>query len=50
MTWEWGLAIVIGIPLAVFLAATFWPQRIPKGRSVHEIQQRIEGEDDVPGQ
>ncbi|MFI5777731.1 hypothetical protein [Nocardia sp. NPDC051570] len=48
MSWQWGLVIVIGIPLAVFLVVIFWPQRIPKGRSVHEIRQRIEGEDHEP--
>lgn len=40
-----GWFIAIGVPLAVFAAALFWPERIPKDRSVREIRERIERED-----
>ncbi|MFI7000438.1 hypothetical protein [Nocardia sp. NPDC050175] len=43
-----GLALAIGLPLVVLVVALFWPQRIPKDRSVSGIRQRIE-EGDVDG-
>lgn len=43
-----GLIVAIGIPLVVFVAAIFWPERIPKDRTVHAIQQRIADEDGPP--
>lgn len=39
-----GLCVCVGLPLVVFFGAIFWPTRIPKGRSVAEIQRRIEEE------
>ncbi|WP_280382342.1 hypothetical protein [Nocardia wallacei] len=43
--WPIGLFVVIAIPLGVAAAAVFWPQRIPKDRSVEAIRDRIEHED-----
>ncbi|MEG8179414.1 hypothetical protein GZH49_12835 [Nocardia terpenica] len=40
--WRTGLFIVIGIPLAVFVVAVFWPQRMPKRRSVQAIRERVD--------
>ncbi|WP_433714625.1 hypothetical protein ACQP2U_11255 [Nocardia sp. CA-084685] len=41
-----GWAVVFGLPLIVFIVAVFWPERIPKDRTVQAIRQRIESEDD----
>ncbi len=40
-----GWFIALGVPLAVFAAAVFWPERIPKDRTVRGIRERIERED-----
>lgn len=40
-----GWTIVIGLPVAVLVAAILWPPRIPKDRSVEAIRRRIEAED-----
>jgi len=40
-----GYAVVIGLPLAVVFAAVFWPERIPKERTVQAIRRRIGDED-----
>ncbi|WP_433714620.1 hypothetical protein ACQP2U_11230 [Nocardia sp. CA-084685] len=40
-----GWVIVLGLPLTVVLAVIFWPERIPKDRTVRAIRQRIEDED-----
>lgn len=42
-----GYVIVIGLPLAVIMAAILWPVRIPKDRTVEAIRQRIEGEGEL---
>ncbi|WP_157128952.1 hypothetical protein [Nocardia amamiensis] len=39
-----GWFIAIGVPLAVFAAAVFWPERTPKDRTVRGIRERIEHE------
>ncbi len=39
-------AVTAGVLLVVFLGVWCWPTRIPKGRSVDEICQRIEDEED----
>ncbi|WP_327096712.1 hypothetical protein OIE68_43600 [Nocardia vinacea] len=39
-----GWIVVFGLPLIVFIAALFWPERIPKDRTVQAIRQRIEDE------
>ncbi|MGW5437252.1 hypothetical protein [Nocardia asteroides] len=36
--------LVFGIPTAVLVAAIVWPERIPPGRTVDGIQQRLECE------
>jgi hypothetical protein len=47
--WQWfGLAVAVGLPLAVLVATLVWPQRIPPGRSVEEIRRRVEDEDNSP--
>lgn len=43
--WIFG-ATVLGVLVIVAGAAWCWPSRIPKGRSVDEIRQRIEDEED----
>ncbi|AYF77750.1 hypothetical protein D7D52_32480 [Nocardia yunnanensis] len=43
-----GWVMVFVLPSAVGLAAIFWPERIPKDRTVQAIQRRIEDEDDPP--
>lgn len=40
-----GFVLAIGLPLVVFIAAIFWPPRIPKDCTVEAIKQRIEDED-----
>ncbi|WP_280271624.1 hypothetical protein [Nocardia wallacei] len=40
-----GFVIAIGLPLALLVAAIFWPERVPKSRTVNAIRQRIEDED-----
>lgn len=40
-----GWVVAIGLPLAVFAVAVFWPERIPKDRTVSGIRARIECED-----
>lgn len=40
-----GWLVVIGLPLAVLVAAILWPQRTPKDRTVEAIRRRIEGGD-----
>lgn len=45
MSWiEVGITVAVGLPLLVIVAAICWPQRIPKGRSVEDITQRVEEE------
>ncbi|MEV4236433.1 MULTISPECIES: hypothetical protein [unclassified Nocardia] len=39
-----GWVIVFGLPLTVVFAVIFWPERIPKDRTVQAIRQRIEDE------
>jgi hypothetical protein len=39
-------AIVLGVLVSVAGMVWCWPSRIPKGRSVDEIRQRIEDEED----
>lgn len=39
-------AVALGALLAVFVVVWCWPSRIPKGRTVEEIRQRIEDEED----
>ncbi len=39
-----GLFVAFAVPLVAFFAVVFWPQRIPKEKSVRAIQQRIERE------
>ncbi|WP_454198483.1 hypothetical protein [Nocardia sp. Marseille-Q1738] len=49
MSWvDVGIAVAVGLPLGVLIAVIFWPERIPKDRSVEAIRQRIEDEDDQP--
>lgn len=40
-----GWVVVIGLPLAVWLWAMCWPERIPPERSVDGIRERIEAEE-----
>ncbi|WP_433727230.1 hypothetical protein ACQP0C_35505 [Nocardia sp. CA-129566] len=40
-----GYVVAIGLPLAVIVAVTCWPERIPKDRTVQAIRARIEDED-----
>lgn len=40
-----GFVVVIRLPIAVIFAVIFWPERIPKDRTVEEIRRRIESED-----
>jgi hypothetical protein len=44
-----GWVLVFGLPVAVMVAVIFWPERIPKDRTVETIRQRIE-EEDEPGE
>ncbi|WP_280382080.1 hypothetical protein [Nocardia wallacei] len=44
MSWQVGLIVVVSLPMAVFAAAVFWPERLPKDRTVHAIRKRIEQE------
>ena len=41
-----GWVVVLGLPFGVLVAVLFWPERVPKDRSVEAIRQRIEAEDD----
>ncbi|MBF6328503.1 hypothetical protein [Nocardia transvalensis] len=41
-----GLTMAVGLPLAVLVGALFWPQRIPKDKTVEAIRRRIEDEDE----
>ncbi|NKY48268.1 hypothetical protein [Nocardia cerradoensis] len=43
--WVFG-ATALGVLMIVSVAVWCWPTRIPRGRSVDEIRQRIEDEDD----
>ncbi|MCP9621765.1 hypothetical protein NMK54_16535 [Nocardia otitidiscaviarum] len=43
-----GWIIVFGLPSAVLVAVVWWPERIPKDRTVEAIRQRIEDEDEPP--
>ncbi|WP_433524874.1 hypothetical protein ACQPZ2_07475 [Nocardia pseudovaccinii] len=43
-----GLVVAVGLPLAVFVGAIFWPDRISPDRTVEAIRQRIEDEDEMP--
>ncbi|NKY86810.1 hypothetical protein [Nocardia veterana] len=38
--------VAVGVLLVVFVGVLCRPSRIPKGRSVEEIRQRIEDEED----
>jgi hypothetical protein len=40
-----GLSVAFAVPLVAFFALVFWPQRIPKEKSVRAIRERIERED-----
>ncbi|MBF6131598.1 hypothetical protein IU501_01080 [Nocardia otitidiscaviarum] len=40
-----GFIVAVGLPLVVLVLAILWPERIPKERTVHAIQQRIADED-----
>ncbi|WP_280484097.1 hypothetical protein [Nocardia farcinica] len=40
-----GFTVAVGLPLVVFVAAIFWPERIPPDRTVEAIRARIEDED-----
>ncbi|RDI52745.1 hypothetical protein [Nocardia mexicana] len=44
MSWQFGLLAVVVLPLAVFVAAVFWPERASKDRTVRSIRERIEQE------
>ncbi|MGQ4597611.1 hypothetical protein [Nocardia sp. R6R-6] len=37
--------VAVGLPLAVWLWAMLWPERIPRDRSVDGIRERIEDEE-----
>ncbi|MEW1740804.1 hypothetical protein ACWEPH_31585 [Nocardia beijingensis] len=39
-----GLFVAFAVPLVVFFAVVFWPERIPKERTVDAIRERIERE------
>ncbi len=41
---EVGIAVAIGLPLGVLVGTIYWPERIPKGRSVEDIKRRVEEE------
>lgn len=45
LDWHIGLVVAVCIPLGVFAVVVFWPQRIPKEKSVQAIPERIERED-----
>ncbi|MFI6367546.1 hypothetical protein ACIBG0_32905 [Nocardia sp. NPDC050630] len=45
LDWHIGLVVAVCIPLGVFVVAVFWPQRMPKEKSVQAIRERIERED-----
>jgi len=40
-----GWVVAFGVPLVVGLWCAFWPERIPKDRSVEAIRRRFEDED-----
>ncbi|MGQ4614842.1 hypothetical protein [Nocardia sp. R7R-8] len=40
-----GWVLVFALPGAVMVAVIFWPEHIPKDRTVEVIRQRIEDED-----
>ncbi|MET8877376.1 hypothetical protein [Nocardia sp. NPDC004604] len=40
-----GWMIVFVLPLTVVFAAIFWPERIPKDRTVEAIRRRVESEE-----
>lgn len=42
-------AVVIGLPVAVLVAALVWPESVPPDRKVRAIRERIEAEGDDPG-
>ncbi|MGV9544742.1 hypothetical protein [Nocardia beijingensis] len=39
-----GLFVAFAVPLVAFFAVVFWPERIPKERTVDAIRERIERE------
>ena len=41
-----GWVLAVGLPLAVWLWAMCWPERIPPERTVDAIRRRVENEDD----
>ncbi|MCU1643381.1 MAG: hypothetical protein JWN03_3656 [Nocardia sp.] len=43
-----GFVLAVGIPLGVLVGAIFWPERVPKDRTVDVIRQRIADEDGPP--
>lgn len=45
MNWQFGLVVVIVLPLLMFVAAVCWPQRIPKDRTVDAIRERMQCEE-----
>ncbi len=48
MSGVWVLAVTaVVVLLTVVVVVWCWPSRIPKGRSVDEIRQRIEDEEDT---
>ncbi|MGY2059494.1 hypothetical protein [Nocardia gipuzkoensis] len=44
-----GWVLVFALPGAVIVGVVFWPERIPKDRTVEAIRQRIEDEGE-PGE
>lgn len=40
-----GLSVAFAVPLGAFFAVVFWPERIPKEKSVQAIREQIERED-----
>ncbi|MFJ1458220.1 hypothetical protein [Nocardia sp. N2S4-5] len=40
-----GLSVAFAVPLVAFFVVVFWPQQIPKEKSVQAIRERIERED-----
>ncbi|GAB2684234.1 hypothetical protein GCM10027089_00930 [Nocardia thraciensis] len=44
MSWQFGLVVVVALPVVVLVAAVVWPVRVPKERTVGAIRDRIERE------
>ncbi|MGW4088681.1 hypothetical protein [Nocardia sp. NPDC004750] len=42
-----GLFVAFAVPLVAFFAVVFWPERIPKERTVDAIRERIERGGDI---